>query len=140
MLLPLVDKPAPPARPEVRCESIGYRPPPGRYPVWRRVCNQAPHPFGDVIREEQWWVRSLRASTDEFVSIGIPGVNAAVNVQRGIVALVVSYHRYSRVRVVIRGETPRGSAFEISRECPPFEAEPLIVVPSGATTSGSSPR
>jgi hypothetical protein len=31
--------------------SIGYRPPPGRYPVWRRVCNQAPRPFGDVIRE-----------------------------------------------------------------------------------------
>lgn len=53
-------------------------------------------------------------------------------------SFVVSYHRYSRVRVVIRGKTPRGSAFEFTRECPPHEAEPLIVVPSGTTTSGSS--
>jgi hypothetical protein len=41
--------------------SIGYRPPPGRYPVWRRVCNQAPQPFGDVIREKLWWIHRLRA-------------------------------------------------------------------------------
>jgi hypothetical protein len=63
---------------------IGCRPPPGRYPVWRRVCSQAPRPFGDVSGTSSGGSNAFGRTTDGIVSLGVSGVCSAVNVQRGL--------------------------------------------------------
>ena len=138
-MLPLVVEHARPARPVVQVPD--WLPAATReVPVWRRVCSHG----STTLRGRDPGTTTVDSSpsgeqpADSYHAVvPVTAMRSTCNEVRR--SLVVSYHRYSRVRVVIRGNTPRGRAFEISRECPPFGAEPPIVVPLGTTIGGSFP-